>query len=80
MLPAIIALLMMLNLISSPAEWDTLSDSEKNDLIEVINTDVDISLIQNGVLEMRDTVFELKKRNREVCWCELSSRFNLKAA
>ncbi|NRA50496.1 MAG: hypothetical protein HRU12_15290 [Phaeodactylibacter sp.] len=57
MLPAIIALLMMLNLISSPAEWDTLSDSEKNDLIEVINTDVDISLFQNGVLEMRDTVF-----------------------
>lgn len=57
MLPIIIALLMMLNLISSPAEWDTLSDSEKNDLIEVINTDVDISLIQNGVLEMRDTVF-----------------------
>ena len=48
---------MMLNLISSPAEWDTLSDSEKNDLIEVINTDVDISLFQNGVLEMRDTVF-----------------------
>ena len=40
MLPAIIALLMMLNLISSPAEWDTLSNMEQQQLQEIIVEDL----------------------------------------
>ena len=40
MLPAIIALLMMLNLISSPAEWDTLSEADQQELHEIVSTDI----------------------------------------
>lgn len=40
MMPAIIALLLSLNLITSAAEWDTLSDSEQQELQEIVNTDV----------------------------------------
>ncbi|MCR9054749.1 MAG: hypothetical protein ACE362_01880 [Phaeodactylibacter xiamenensis] len=43
MIPAIIALLLSLNLITSAAEWDTLSDAEQKDLIEVVETDIDMS-------------------------------------
>ncbi|MEQ8702712.1 MAG: hypothetical protein RIC19_02270 [Phaeodactylibacter sp.] len=43
MIPAIIALLLSLNLMASAAEWDMLSDAEQEDLIEVVETDVDMS-------------------------------------
>jgi hypothetical protein len=40
MIPAIIALLMSLNLITSTAEWDTLTDLEQQELQEIVDTDV----------------------------------------
>lgn len=43
MIPAIIALLLSLNLITSAAEWDTLTGAEQEDLIEVVGTDIDMS-------------------------------------
>lgn len=39
-MPAIIALLLSLNLITSAAEWDTLSDAERQELQEIVDTDV----------------------------------------
>ena len=40
MIPAIIALLLSLNLITSAAEWDTLSDSEQQELQEIVTEDI----------------------------------------
>jgi|AntRauTorckE5430_2_1112549.scaffolds.fasta_scaffold03789_2 sensor domain CHASE-containing protein len=40
MMPAIIALPLSLNLITSVVEWDTLSDAEQQELQEIVNTDV----------------------------------------
>ncbi|MCR9103182.1 MAG: hypothetical protein NXI25_24730 [bacterium] len=40
MIPAIVALLLSLNLITSAVEWDTLSDAEQQELQEIVDTDV----------------------------------------
>ncbi len=40
MIPAIIALLLSLNLITSAAEWDTLTDSEQQELQEIVTEDI----------------------------------------
>jgi TRAP-type C4-dicarboxylate transport system substrate-binding protein len=40
MTPAIIALLLSLNLITSAAEWDTLSDAEQQELREIVTEDI----------------------------------------